>query len=471
MNRATMWEDATKTEEREHALAARLQQLNLTENEKETVERELRGKETDALRAKLNKPSIRDYEKIAIIGNGAFGIVWLVRKRGTGEVFALKQLKKTELLHKNQLQHVRNERNALSAPEASKWVATLHSSFSDDIFLYMVMEYLPGGDLMTHLIRKDRFSEWETKFYIAELIAALDFVHNELHYVHRDIKPDNILFDRKGHIKLLDFGLAKFTPPSSNRGLPNQILPRGGVITSNGGMITPSGHATRALMASVVGTPDYMAPEVFKQEQYGPEVDFWSVGVIMFEMLFGGPPFSDADHNPEVTAYRVSRWREFFFIPKDPAVSAECEDVLRRLICDPQQRVKSASDIVNHPWFADINFGKLRDTIPPITPNVTSEIDTQNFDDFRGAEQEFLKRKGWTAGDVRAEVLAFYGFGYDSTAMENSLESDEAVLKKVLGDKIASAPPPPTSSKSDKGEVEGGKKKKGSGFLSWFSRE
>lgn len=470
-----MWEDATKTEEREQALAVRLQQLNLTSTEKEIVEKELREKEAESLRAKLNKPSIRDYEKIAIIGNGAFGIVWLVRKRGSGEVFALKQLKKTELLHKNQLQHVRNERNALSAPEAATWVATLHSSFSDDIFLYMVMEYLPGGDLMTHLIRKDRFSEWETKFYIAELVAALDFVHNQLHYVHRDIKPDNILFDRTGHIKLLDFGLAKFTPPSNQNKFANQGTSSltanrtadGGNVNNNFGAHS---HVPRAMMASVVGTPDYMAPEVFRQEPYGPEVDFWSVGVIMFEMLFGGPPFSDAEHNPEVTAFRVSRWREFFFIPKEPAVSPECEDLLRCLICDPQQRLKTGAEIFSHPWFADVNFNKLRESHPPIKPNVTSEIDTQNFDDFRGAEHEFLKRKGWTAGDIRSEVLAFYGFGYDSSATKNetSAETDEAVLKKVLGDKALLSKDCTKDSRSDEQDL---KKKKGSGFLSWFSRE
>merc|ERR1719384_646763 len=121
-------------------------------------------------------------------------------------------MSKKEMVYKNKVHHVRAERDALSLAKDS-WVIGLHYTFQDDSFLYMVMDYLPGGDLMTHLMRKDTFNEAETRFYIAELVEAVDYIHTNLHYVHRDIKPDNIVFDKEGHIHLLDFGLCKHNPP------------------------------------------------------------------------------------------------------------------------------------------------------------------------------------------------------------------------------------------------------------------
>ena len=144
---------------------------------------------------------------MAIIGKGAFGEVRVCRHKTTGEIFAIKKMKKEEMHKKNQVLHVRAERDVLSEAN-NKWIVDLIYSFQDDIYLYLVMEYLPGGDLMSLLMKKDILSEDEARFYAAELILAIESVH-KLNCIHRDIKPDNVLIDINGHIKLSDFGLSK----------------------------------------------------------------------------------------------------------------------------------------------------------------------------------------------------------------------------------------------------------------------
>jgi serine/threonine kinase 38 len=148
-----------------------------------------------------------DFEPVAIIGKGAFGEVRLVRHKQTGELLAMKKMNKSEMVYKNQVQHVRAEKDILSQAK-NPWIVDLKVSFQDEKFLYLAMEYLPGGDLMTLLIRKDILSEDESRFYIAESILAIESVHS-LNYIHRDLKPDNILLDVRGHVKLTDFGLCK----------------------------------------------------------------------------------------------------------------------------------------------------------------------------------------------------------------------------------------------------------------------
>jgi serine/threonine kinase 38 len=149
--------------------------------------------------------TIRDFEPLKIIGRGAYGEVRLCKWTATGELVAIKKMKKKDMIKKNEIEHIRAERAVLSK-SSNKWIIDLKCSFHDEDFLYLVMEYLPGGDLMNMLIKKDIFSIEEARFYIAETILAVEYVHS-LCYVHRDIKPDNILLDKDGHIKLTDFGL------------------------------------------------------------------------------------------------------------------------------------------------------------------------------------------------------------------------------------------------------------------------
>jgi len=163
-------------------------------------------KESTFLRLRRTKLGLDDFRTVKVIGKGAFGEVRLVQKTDTGKIYAMKTLKKEEMLKKDQLAHVRAERDVL-AESNSAWVVQLFYSFQDPAYLYLIMEFLPGGDLMTMLIKYDTFSEDVTRFYMAACVLAIEAVHN-LGFIHRDIKPDNILIDKDGHIKLSDFGLS-----------------------------------------------------------------------------------------------------------------------------------------------------------------------------------------------------------------------------------------------------------------------
>ncbi len=227
----------------------------------------------------------------------------LVRKRETGKVYALKRLIKTEMLSKDQLPYVRAERD-LMAEADSEWIVKLYTTFQDSQALYLVMEFMPGGDLMGLLIKFNVFSEDITRFYMAEIVNAIEVIHSS-GFMHRDIKPDNILLDRNGHIKLSDFGLSTSTRQSHSKQYYQELMSGSAVqqplqpqanppsvnidtitLTINNRAQINDWRQSRRLMAySQVGTPDYMAPEVLVSrkgfEGYCFESDWWSVGAIM----------------------------------------------------------------------------------------------------------------------------------------------------------------------------------------------
>merc|ERR1719245_1771037 len=283
-------------------------------------------------------------------------------------------MNKKDMIYKNQAHNVRAEKDALSLAK-DNWVIGLHYTFQDDLFLYMVMDYLPGGDLMTHLQRKDIFSEVEARFYTAELVQAVDYIHTTLQYIHRDIKPDNVVFDARGHIRVVDFGCCKRLEPAAIS-LPGDM---DGRPVEGDVLHTP--RSGRGKPEQVWGAPPYVAPEVHRNDPYGKECDWWSVGVVFFEMLFGGPPFVDAQRDSLMTAARVMRWRQYFQMPRCPWVTQDERDLLRNLICDASNRL-SADGIRSHPFFRGLDFSRLRDLEPPIRPVVNGCLDTSNFDDF-----------------------------------------------------------------------------------------
>jgi serine/threonine kinase 38 len=190
-----------------NTIIEKINSLDISDDEKLKMLKELKHAESEELRNKLKKQTIRDYESIRIIGRGAFGEVHVCRVIKTGEIVAIKKIKKEVLIKKNQIIHIRNEQLFMSKVK-SPWIVELKASFQEDDYLYLVMEFLPGGDYMSLLMKKDKLTEDEAKFYIAELILAVESIH-QLDCIHRDIKPDNILIDKDGHIKLSDFGLAK----------------------------------------------------------------------------------------------------------------------------------------------------------------------------------------------------------------------------------------------------------------------
>ena len=191
------------------------QMIGLPEEKKQNLRRVLEHEEMLILKENRKQTTPADFESLAVIGRGAFGEVRLVRRKGkredplTGQIFALKSMKKEMMVVKNQVNHVKAERDALAtADDNNRWLTVLYFSFFDESHLYMVMEFLPGGDLMSLLIKEDTFSESVTRFFMAEAAQAISSVH-ALGYIHRDIKPDNCLLDARGHLKLTDLGLCK----------------------------------------------------------------------------------------------------------------------------------------------------------------------------------------------------------------------------------------------------------------------
>jgi len=196
-------------EARKQTLQAKMNELGIDENNQHLALERHQENESRHLRATRGKMSVEDFEQLTIIGRGAFGEVRLVREHGSQNIYAMKKLRKAEMVLKGQVHHVRAELDVMSeADDTNEWVVKLHYSFQDDEYLYLVMEYVPGGDVMSLLMKRDILTEQETRFYMAETVLAIESLHN-LNYIHRDIKPDNLLLDRDGHIKLTDFGLVK----------------------------------------------------------------------------------------------------------------------------------------------------------------------------------------------------------------------------------------------------------------------
>jgi len=367
--------------ERRVALEQQMEQMKLSSDVRKKMISKMEEEEIKRTPEIKKKIKLDDFDMVAIIGRGAFGEVRVVRKKDTGQVYAMKVMKKTEMLKKNQVAHIRAERDVLALAD-NPWVVRLHFSFQDDKHLYLVMEYLPGGDLMTILMKYDILTEEQTRFFIAETALAIHSVH-ELNYVHRDLKPDNILLDKEGHVKLSDFGLCKafdnpqvpyleqYKEEAKKAGEAAQV-PQSG---------DPSKWKSRSrkLAYSTVGTPDYIAPEVFAQTGYGNECDWWSLGVIMYECLVGYPPFYAED--PMSTCRKIVNWRKTLVFPDEANLSPESLDLIKRLVQESSKRL-TFDQIKSHPFFRGLNWETIRLNKAPIVPKVTSDIDTRNFDKF-----------------------------------------------------------------------------------------
>ncbi|KAG8931593.1 Serine/threonine-protein kinase [Tulasnella sp. 417] len=351
-------------------------------------------KESTFLRLKRTKLGLDDFRTVKVIGKGAFGEVRLVQKTDTGKIYAMKTLMKSEMLKRDQLAHVRAERDVL-AESNSPWVVQLFYSFQDPQYLYLIMEFLPGGDLMTMLIKYDTFSEDVTRFYIGECVLAIEAVH-KMGFIHRDIKPDNILIDKDGHIKLSDFGLSTGFHKQHDSSYYQRLLDNANGTASTGGnpgrnsvmvnaihltMTSKDAIATwkanrRKLAYSTVGTPDYIAPEIFLLQGYGNECDWWSLGAIMFECLVGYPPFcSESTHD---TYKKIIDWQTHLQFPDDVHLSRESEDLIRRLLTSQDKRL-TVDQIKKHPFFYGVDWATIRDIDAPFVPNLRSMTDTSYF--------------------------------------------------------------------------------------------
>ncbi|CDH61075.1 serine threonine protein kinase (nrc-2) [Lichtheimia corymbifera JMRC:FSU:9682] len=321
------------------------------------------------------------FVKVRMLGKGDVGKVYMVKQKGSDRLFAMKVLSKREMIKRNKIKRALAEQEIL-ATSNHPFIVTLYHSFQSQDYLYFVMDYCMGGEFFRALqLRPGKcLDESGARFYAAEVTAALEYLHLQGH-IYRDLKPENILLHQSGHIMLTDFDLSKGTSPP---GKP-------GVIRSNSSKVPPSIDTKRCVndlrTNSFVGTEEYIAPEVIKGCGHTSNVDWWTLGILVYEMLYGTTPFKGGNRN-ETFASVLHHDVQF---PPQPSpyhknvLSNNCKNVIRRLLHkDEHRRLGScggASDVKSHPFFKTLNFALLRNLQPPIVPRVQEPngIDAINF--------------------------------------------------------------------------------------------
>uniref|UniRef100_A0AAV2KE76 non-specific serine/threonine protein kinase n=1 Tax=Knipowitschia caucasica TaxID=637954 RepID=A0AAV2KE76_KNICA len=327
---------------------------------------------------------LEDFEKIKLIGRGAYGEVQLVRHKASQKVYAMKQLSKFEMIKRSDSAFFWEERHIMAFSN-SPWIVQLCCAFQDERHLYMVMEFMPGGDVVTLTMNYDVPESW-ARFYTAELVLALDAIHS-MGFIHRDVKPDNMLLDQRGHLKLADFGTC-------------MKMDQSGLV-----------HCDTA-----VGTPDYISPEVLQSQGgdglYGRECDWWAVGVFIYELLVGETPFYA--ESLVGTYGKIMNHNNSLVFPENVEMSAEAKQLICAFLTDREVRLgrTGVDEVKKHPFFKDEQwtFDNIRDTVAPVVPELNSDVDTSNFDDFeeeRGDVETFPQPKAFSGNQ-----LPFVGFTF-----------------------------------------------------------
>lgn len=325
-----------------------------------------------------------DFLPIKLIGRGSFGEVQLVRHKSSRQVYAMKRLSKYEMITRSDTAFFWEERYIM-AHANSEWIVQLHYAFQDAKYLYMVMDYMPGGDIVSLMNIYEIPEKWAI-FYTMEVVLALDTIHS-MGFIHRDVKPDNMLLDKYGHLKLADFGTCM------------RMGPDGLVRSSN-----------------AVGTPDYISPEVLQfqgaQGGYGRECDWWSVGIFLYEILIGDTPFySDS----LVGTYgKIMDHKNSLEFPGDAQISENAKSLIKGFLTDRTQRLgrSGIDEIRNHPFFQnDVwTFENLRESVPPVVPELSSDDDTRNFDEIE--KKNSVEANFPTPTTFSGDHLPFIGFTY-----------------------------------------------------------
>ncbi|KAL4427052.1 hypothetical protein ABPG74_001007 [Tetrahymena malaccensis] len=296
------------------------------------------------------KLSINDFHLIKVLGRGAFGKVMLCQKKDTQELFAIKSIRKEDIIEREQIEHTKTERKILEQVNFP-FLVNLEYAFQTKEKLFFAMKFVRGGELFFHLKNDKKFKEQRALFYASQILLALEYLHNQ-DIIYRDLKPENILLDQDGYVKITDFGLAK-------------VLEKG------------------KLTYSLVGTPDYLSPEIINQKGHSRTADYWAFGILIYEMVIGIPPFFN--NNQNVMFQQISEKDVKF--PTSTPLSKECMDIILRLLKkDPNERLGSVNgtkDIKEHPWFAKINFDDiLNKKVPaPFVPQLKNDTDVSYFDE------------------------------------------------------------------------------------------
>ncbi|KAI9762014.1 MAG: v-type proton ATPase 16 kDa proteolipid subunit 2 [Chaenotheca gracillima] len=308
------------------------------------------------LGASSRELSADDFDLLRTLGTGTFARVWLVRlanrgKEDENKVFALKVLRKADIIRLKQVEHVRNERAALASVAGHPFITTMITSFADHERLFMLLDYCPGGEVFSYLRKAKRFDTATARFYAAEIVLILEFLHENLGVAYRDLKPENLLIDADGHIKLVDFGFAK----------------------------TVGDRETYTLC----GTPEYLAPEVIQSKGHGTAVDWWAFGILLYEFIVGQPPFWD--ENPIKIYEKIVN--EPVRFPR--GMPSDAQDLITAL-CTVNRSKRlgnisgGASRVKSHHFFKGIDWEALynRQGKGPIIPCIKHAADTSNFDEY-----------------------------------------------------------------------------------------
>ncbi|CAK1359842.1 Serine/threonine-protein kinase psk1 [Cercospora beticola] len=307
------------------------------------------GLRTDSIHRKMHA---EDFEPVRCLGKGAFGTVHLVKQQCTGKLYAQKQFKKASLtVHKRLIEQTRTERNILESVNRHPFVVKLYYAFQDQEKLYLILEYAQGGELFTHLAMEGMFTADTAAFYMAEMVLALEHLHQNVRVIYRDLKPENCLLDSEGHLLLTDFGLSKVSAEEDERA------------------------------NSILGTIDYMAPEVIEGKPYDFSVDWWGLGAIGCDLLTGQPPFGGNNHAKIQQNILKQKLQLPYYLGPD------AKDILTRLLRkEPHKRlggttVKGIKELKAHRFFKKIDWKKLerREMEPPIQPVITDPELAENF--------------------------------------------------------------------------------------------
>uniref|UniRef100_A0A672P7L2 Serine/threonine-protein kinase Sgk1 n=1 Tax=Sinocyclocheilus grahami TaxID=75366 RepID=A0A672P7L2_SINGR len=333
-----------------------------------------------------NSAKPTDFDFLKVIGKGSFGKVLLAKRKWDGKCYAIKVLQKKVILKRSEQKHIMAERNVLLKNVKHPFLVGLHYSFQTTDKLYFVLDFVNGGELFFHLQKERTFPEPRAKFYIAEMASALGYLHS-LNIVYRDLKPENILLDSQGHIVLTDFGLCK------------------------------EGMSQADTTTTFCGTPEYLAPEVLRKQPYDNTVDWWCLGSVLYEMLYGLPPFYSRDTHE---MYDNILHKELIM---RPGASTAAWSILQALLEKDNTRRLGYRDDFNevkgHEFFSSINWDDLeqKKLPPPFNPSVESQYDISNFDpEF--TEETVPNSVCFSSGlsIVNASVMeadeAFLGFSY-----------------------------------------------------------